>query len=236
MRKIVFLLALGIAAINAYSQDKQIGISSGFVAASEQEYSIEMVYHKITGERISQKILNQLVDNNPKLYLEQVYDKNGKVIRYYYNPKNQKESIFPNPNSIASSGGVFPLFKFKTIEGNYLELEKLKGKLVLIRFEIYCNDFRFKKHEIKALDEKINILENSGNIKAIIVFGCDKNEIKKGFTLKNSNFELVADGTKFFEKYQINRYPMTALIDQNGNLIDYFKYSEDIVFEDYLEN
>lgn len=29
---------------------------------------------------------------------------------------------------------------------------------------------------------------------------------------------------------------MTTLIDQNGNLIDYFKYSKDIVFEDYLEN
>ena len=109
------------------------------------------------------------MEKNPKLYLERVYDEKGKVLRYYYNPENQEDVGVRYLGVVVSSEESFPPFSFKTIEGNTLKLEDLKGKLVLLRFEIYSSDFRFKKHEIEDLDDKINRLENKEDNEAIII-------------------------------------------------------------------
>jgi hypothetical protein len=36
------------------------------------------------------------------------------------------------------------------------------------------------------------------------------------------------------DKYGISRYPSTLLIDKNGNLIEEYYYSEDIILKEYL--
>ncbi len=232
MRKLYITIVFILAIQQIFTQELIKG-NTYSVPASKQEYHIDMVYHKITGENISQHTLNQLVDKNPTLYLESVYDRNGKIIRYYYDPNNQGK-VISNPESTISSGDEFPPFSLNTIEENKIESEDLRGKLILLRFELHATDFRFKKHEIAELDDQINNLDKKDAVKAIIIFRENKKNIESSFPFPDSNFELVADGKKFFEKYRIRRYPMTALIDQDGNLISYFDYSEDIILENYI--
>lgn len=233
MRNLFITLALTLFFQQIFAQELIQG-KTYIIPSSKQEYNIDMVYHKITGENISQSTLNKLVEQNPNLYLERVFDRNGKVIRYYYDPNNQGKvnNIVSEPG--VSAGDEFPPFSFKTIKGHQLDSEDLRGKLILLRFELHSTDFRFKKHEVAELDNQINNLSNSDAVKAIIVFRENQKIIERSYPFPNSNFELVADGKKFFEKYRIKQYPMTALIDQNGNLISYFKYSEDIILENYI--
>ena len=111
----------------------------------------------------------------------------------------------------------------------------MKGKIVILRFELYASNFRFKKQEVVDLDNQINQIKNSSDkVKAIIIFTTQKNEILKGFDINNSNFELVANGMNFNEKYLITRYPTTIIIDKEGGLVDYFLYSDEIVLKDLL--
>lgn len=206
------------------------------IPASMQEYSIDMVYNKITDKKNSQNTLNQLVERNPNLYLERVYDENGKVIRYYYDPNNQDNAKTSTAEANVSPANEFPPFSLNTLGGKRIQSEDLRGKLILLRFELHGSDYRFKKHEIAELDNQIDKLDNKDVVKAIIIFREDQKTIEKNFPFPDSNFELVADGMMFFEKYRIKRSPMTALIDQNGNLVNYFDFSEDIILESFINN
>ncbi|MBT8384589.1 MAG: redoxin domain-containing protein [Bacteroidia bacterium] len=229
---VILFFAFNIAALS-YSQEKQISISSSSKSESHV-LDLNLVYDKRTGEKVSVKEFRKLVKGNPRLYLEREYDARGNISRYIYDPNNPNAPLKRYPYSIAPKGKPYPNFIVNTTDGEQLELEKLRGKLVMVRFELFSSGFRFKKQEIEELNNNINALGIEDQIEAIIIFRGSKDEIEREFSLKNSNFKLVPDGDKFFNKYQIDRFPMTVLIDKKGNLIDYFKYSEDIDFKNHL--
>jgi peroxiredoxin len=126
-------------------------------------------------------------------------------------------------------GELFPNFIAKTINKRIIELSRQRGKIVILRFELEANSFRFKKQEIKQIDNLINKINNKNEkVKAIIFFASNELDIKQGFDLQNSNFEIISNGYNFQEKFSITRFPTTIVIDKNGKLIDYYNYMDEI--------
>jgi peroxiredoxin len=214
-------------------QDSKVGVSftRTFV---DKDFDPGKVYYKKTGLKISLPEFRKLIQENPRIYFEREIDAEGNIIRYLYNPDNQNGSSDGILNANVSENVAFPNFKLTTIDKKKIELKNLIGKLVILRFEIEANSFRFKKQEIEELDKKINALNNKEDVKAIIIFECTEDEVLKGFNFKNSNFELVANGQNFIFKYNIHRFPTTVLIDQNGKLIENYSDSENIIIEKHL--
>ncbi|SEA32519.1 Peroxiredoxin [Flavobacterium gillisiae] len=233
IQHIILIITL-FCANTIQSQEETIGVnwSKTFV---EKDFNNTKLYNKKTGIEISKKEFGILVQENPNLSLEKEIDEAGNVTRYMYDPNNLNSYEKRALNATASAKGNFPNFKLTTIDGTQIELSKLNGKIVILRFELFATDFHFKKQEIQELDEKINALENKNAVKAIIVFQCSESDVRKGFDLENSNFELVANGQNFIEKYGISRFPSTLLIDQDGNLIEKYVYSEDITLKDHIK-
>lgn len=234
--KILILLIISFLLGNAtFCQDRQVGVSfkKSFV---DKDFTPDKIYYKQTGQKISEKELLKLSQENPKMYFEREIDADGNVMRYYYDPNNQNGDSNRTSNTTVSENEAFPNFKLTTIDKKKIELKNLQGKLVILRFELEANSFRFKKQEIEELDKKINALNNKEDVKAIIIFGCDEDEVRKGFDLNNSNFELVADGQNFIFKYDIHQFPSTLLIDQNGKLIRKYSYGENVNIEEHLNN
>lgn len=194
------------------------------------------IFYKDSGMPIPEKEFHSLVRRNPNLYMDRIYDADGILIKYLYDPKNPLGNFNTSSTCDVSKGEDFPNFRMTTLDKEKIELVSFKGKLVLLRFELHVDNFRFKKQEIKELDDKINALENKGAIEAIIVFRSSEEEIRSGYDLKNSNFHLVPNAYNFIQKYGIRRFPLTLLIDQNGTLINSYNYSEDIDFSKYLNN
>jgi peroxiredoxin len=233
--RVLIILAISfMMGTAAYSQNQQIGKSytRSFV---DKDFSLDKVYNKATGAKVSERDYRKIHEENPKLYLEREIDEEGHVVRYLYDPNNPTVSDKPNLMTNIPEKGSVPNFKLTAIDGNKIELNKLQGKLVIVRFEKGAGDFRFKKNEIADLDKKINSLKNKENIEAIIIFECPEDEVRKGFDLKDSNFKLIADGRIFGIKYDVHFYPTTLLIDQNGKLIKVFFYSDDINLEEYMK-
>ena len=189
---------------------------------------------KETGLKVSKSEFLKLIQENPKIYFEREVDAEGNVIRYLYNPSNQNRSGNEILNANVSEKVAFPNFKLTTIDKKKIELKNLIGKLVILRFELEANSFRFKKQEIEELDKQINLLSNKDDIEAIIIFGCTEDEVRKGFNLTSSNFELVANGQNFIFKYDIHSFPSTLLIDQNGKLIENYSDSKSIIIEEHI--
>ncbi len=212
------------------AQGKGIGISYSKIVV-DKEFNIDKVYYKFSGKKIPRKVFASLTRKNPNLYLEKEYNEQGRVIKYLYDKDNPGVRLV-KPKAIAK--GNFPSFKFTTVEKNKIVSKNLLGKIIILRFELFVNDFRFKENEIKELDKKINISKNKENIEAVIIFECSEKEIINGFSIPDSNFKLVGNGMNFIQKLGISRFPYTLIIDQQGNLIDKFAFSEDIELDKYF--
>lgn len=205
------------------------------ITREDNSFSISKVYNKETGKKVKPKKFKELIEKNPNLPLEPVYNKKGEIIKYFYNPelRNAKKIKYrANPPEI---GEDYPNIEFKTVDGKTIELANLKGKLVILRFELDALGFRFKKNEIDELDKKINDSGKKEEIEAIIIFAAPKKDVEKGFDQADSNFNAVANGSNFQDILQIKRFPFTVVIDKQGKLLDYYNMSDRIDIVKLLE-
>ncbi len=195
------------------------------------------VIYKETGQKIPNSELLKIVEDNPRVFLENETDDEGNVLRYLYDPNNQNvDSAKKILDSYISGDVPFPNFRVSTIDGEKIELKDLKGKLVILRFESKLIGLQFNKPWIEELDEKINALVNKEEVEAIIIYQASEDEIREDVELTDTNFKLVADGRKIAQKYYINQTPTTFLIDKNGKLIGIYRNIYKIKLEDHLSN
>jgi len=179
------------------------------------------IYYKKTGEKIKEKEFVKLVKNNPNLQIENIIGIDGEIEKYLVFFEKKKKKII--------KGDLFPNFIAKTIENKRIELKNYERKIIILRFELEANTFRFKKEEIKQIDLLINKIEKKEEkIKSIIFFASNELDIEEGFDLQNSNFELIPNSLNFHQKFSITKFPTTIIIDKNGKLVDYFTCMEDI--------
>ena len=218
------MFALFVHQINAQEQ-----ISKSFkIIEIDSNFNISKLYNKLTGKKISGKEFNEIVKNNPNLPLEKIYDKRGNISKYYYDPNIKNSNHQDTDNKSIKIGEPFPDLIIKTVKNQEIKLSNLKGKLIILRFELFADNFRFKKHEIVDIDDQINESNRKSEIEAIIIFTTPKEEINRGFDLENSNFKLVANGRNYHNKLYINNYPSTIVIDKEGILIDIYTYPDEI--------
>ena len=220
MRKPVLFILAFIISLQLFAQE-QIGIQFE-KKRIDTEFNIDKLYNKKTGKRVSQKEFEKLVKQNPNLPLERVYDNIGNTVKYFYDPDKSNSLSTSNSDEPVEIGAYYPELIFKTIDGEKIRLKDLKGKMVILRFEMEADTFRFKKHEIEEMDQGINETQRGSEIEAIIIFDATEQQIRKGFDLTNSNFKLVPNGFNFQRKMNIRSFPSTIILDKQGRLMEEF--------------
>ncbi len=226
MRKQVLFILVFIISIQLFAQE-QIGIRFE-KRRIDTEFSIDKLYNKKTGKRVSQKEFEKLIKQNQNLSIEPVYDNKGNIVKYFYDPDESNSLSTSNIDESVKIGAYYPELIFKTIDGETIKLKDLKGKMVILRFEMEADTFRFRKLEIEEMDQGINESQRGSEIEAIIIFDATKHQIRKGFDLTNSNFKLVPNGVNFQRKMNIRRFPSTVILDKQGRLIEELPMSEGI--------
>jgi peroxiredoxin len=227
MKKKVLITLLFFTVLITFGQEKTV--FRKFITSRIEKVDFSKIYNKKTGKKIKKKRYLKLKKNNPNLQLERIIGVNGEIVKYLLDlsiinnlPRNYRTKPI-------IKGELFPNFIAKTINKRIIELKSQRGKIVILRFELEANSFRFKKKEIKQLDNLINkIKRKNEKVKAIIFFASNELDIKQGFDLQNSNFEIISNGYNFQEKFSITRFPTTIVIDKNGKLINYYNYVDEI--------
>jgi peroxiredoxin len=227
MKKKVLITLLFFTVLITFGQEKTV--FRKFITSRIEKVDFSKIYNKKTGKKIKKKRYLKLKKNNPNLQLERIIGVNGEIVKYLLDlsiinnlPRNYRTKPI-------IKGELFPNFIAKTINKRIIELKSQRGKIVILRFELEANSFRFKKKEIKQLDNLINkIKRKNEKVKAIIFFASNELDIKQGFDLQNSNFEIISNGYNFQEKFSITRFPTTIIIDKNGKLINYYNYVDEI--------
>ena len=227
MKKKILIALLFFTVLITFGQEKTV--SRKFKTSRIEKIDFSKIYNKKTGKKIKKKKYITLKKNNPNLQLERIIGVNGEIVKYLLDLSIINNSPRNYRTKPIIKGELFPNFIAKTINKRIIELNSQKGKVVILRFELEANSFRFKKKEIKQLDNLINkIKRKKEKVKAIIFFASNELDIKQGFDLQNSNFEIISNGYNFQEKFSITRFPTTIVIDKNGKLIDYYNYIDEI--------
>ena len=227
MKKKILIALLFFTVLITFGQEKTV--SRKFKTSRIEKIDFSKIYNKKTGKKIKKKKYITLKKNNPNLQLERIIGVNGEIVKYLLDLSIINNSPRNYRTKPIIKGELFPNFIAKTINKRIIELNSQKGKVVILRFELEANSFRFKKKEIKQLDNLINkIKRKKEKVKAIIFFASNELDIKQGFDLQNSNFEIIPNSYNFQEKFSIIRFPTTIIIYKNGKLIDYYNYMDEI--------
>jgi hypothetical protein len=227
MKKKILITLLFFTVLITFGQEKTV--FRKFKTSRIEKVDFSKIYNKKTGKKIKKKKYIKLKKNNPNLQLERIIGVNGEIVKYLLDLSIINNSPRNYRTKPIIKGELFPNFIAKTINKRIIELSRQRGKIVILRFELEANSFRFKKQEIKQIDNLINKINNKNEkVKAIIFFASNELDIKQGFDLQNSNFEIISNGYNFQEKFSITRFPTTIVIDKNGKLIDYYNYMDEI--------
>lgn len=227
MKKKVLITILFFIVLTTFGQDKII--TQKFTTSRIEKIDFSKIYDKETGKKIKKKNFIKIIEKNPNLQLEKIIGVNGDIEKYLVDLSKKNNKLTNNRKNPILKGELFPNFIAKTIDKKKIELNKNRGKIIILRFEFESNSFRFKKQEIKQIDSLINNLKNKNEeIKAIIFFASNEIDIKQGFDLPESNFELIPNALNFHERFSITRLPTTIVIDEDGKLVDYYKFIDDM--------
>lgn len=233
MKKNFLIILLCSIASVTFGQKKTI--TQKFTTTQVEKIDFSKIYDSVTGNKMKKKDYIKLLENNQNIESEKIIGTDGKIVKYLISVSKTNNLPINYRKKPILKGELFPNFIAETINKRKIELNKLRGKIVILRFELEANSFRFKKQEIKQIDNLIDKIKNkSEKVKAIIFFASDKLDITKGFDLPNSNFELIPNGLNFQEKYSITRFPATIIIDKNGKLVEYYKFIDDMNLKEMI--
>ncbi|MDT0553525.1 hypothetical protein [Urechidicola vernalis] len=235
MRKTIAMVLFSCA-INTIAQDLTVMKKSWEYKVVEKSDNSK-VYDRNTGEHIKESEVKKIFKKYKKIYLEKIIDENGDVEKKLIDSSDPTKIYKWDISKRSESGEKFPNLNFQSINGENFRLKDLKGNLIILRFELFSDNFRFKKYEIEELDARINSLnENSNKVKSFIFFITPPDEIRKGFDLEGSNFVPVANSGNINLRYIIKEFPTNIVVDREGNLIGYYSDIYEFNIEELLSD
>ncbi len=130
----------------------------------------------------------------------------------------EKMKTSPKPGESKSFvTGTFPTnFKEKTIRGNRIELDKLKGKVVVLNFWfVGCPPCRMEIPELNELTK-----EFAG--KEVVFVGValdEKADVEQFLVNTPFDYQQIASGRTIASQYGIKGYPTHAVLDKTGKVV-----------------
>jgi peroxiredoxin len=122
--------------------------------------------------------------------------------------------------SLTRIGDMAPVFICKTIDGNSIDISKLRGKIIMINFfATWCGPCNL---ELPVLQKNIwNKYKDNPNF-ALIIIGREHNEkeIRNFVTKKNFAMPFAPDPNRdIFKLYATQNIPRNIIIGKDGRII-----------------
>ncbi|WP_162427790.1 peroxiredoxin family protein [Pontibacter pudoricolor] len=161
-----------------------------------------------------------IIRKNPRVSFQSEYNERGEVTTILYEPDGNgttklDPSLRPQPNS------PFPAFIFETTSGEKIESAQLKGKIIVLYFNMAFKEPFASQKVFMAYENTLKTSLKRDNIAPIILSHSSADEISE-FTQKVSvPYPIVASSTNFFHKYVVLNLPSYIVINKDGTLCAY---------------
>lgn len=145
-------------------------------------------------------------------------DDNDQFILFELTEKDKEEMIKRTPKPKESTyfvtGSPFGKFKTTDINRNKLNLQEMKGKIVVFNFWfINCPPC---KKEIPELNKLVDKYKDRNDVVFIAVALDDKSDLKDFLKTTPFNYTIVDAGRWIAAEIGINTFPTNVVVDQNG--------------------
>lgn len=130
-----------------------------------------------------------------------------------FSQSNEPLISFPGYKDIL--GKPFSVEQFNNNKGIQLNVDNLKGKPTLINFwSTICEPCIEEMPLLNQLEKDLN-----GKVNFIGITFSTKEKVEKFLIKHDFSFNFITDVEyKLFEKNKVTRYPMTYILDKDGNL------------------
>ncbi len=145
-------------------------------------------------------------------------DPNDQFILYVLTEKEKEEMVKRTPKPKESTyfvtGSPFGKFKTTDINRNKLNLQEMKGKIVVFNFWfINCPPC---KREIPELNKLVEKYKDRNDVVFIAVALDEKSDLKDFLKTTPFNYSIVDGGRWIVSEIGINTFPTNVVVDQNG--------------------
>jgi peroxiredoxin len=131
------------------------------------------------------------------------------ILRSAYVPNH-----LPRQSESFRNGEAFKTFKDKDINGEKIDINALKGKIVVLNFWfINCPACRIEMPELNTV---VADYVNDPNVVFVGLCLDQKEKIKDFLQVTPFNFKQIADARYYGEKYSVTLYPTTVVLDKQG--------------------
>ncbi|WP_121811708.1 TlpA family protein disulfide reductase [Mucilaginibacter kameinonensis] len=114
-------------------------------------------------------------------------------------------------------GNKMPPFVSADINGNKIDLEKLKGKIVVFDFWfIGCPPCRYL---IPQLDKIADDYKANKDIVFIAISNDKAGALREFLKREVFKYQMIGDGQRLFDYYQIESCPLSLIIDRDGKIV-----------------
>jgi peroxiredoxin len=129
--------------------------------------------------------------------------------------KKRQHDTAPPPrlSPFFKNGEKIKSFNAKDIEGNKIELEQFRDKVVVINFFV-TGDCASCKREMKAVNEALT--EFGDRVVFLPVTNSSKKEVKEFLKSSDQKFIPISDGRHIADLYGINKFPLYVVVDGEG--------------------
>lgn len=226
--KTFILFILFPVTMYAQSETKVMSIST-FEHIDEKNHN---VYNKKTGVKLTEEEFIALVKLYPRLVLEKVINKYGKVEKKLFDPDHidNSERSTRNEELQPQKGDIFSEFVFKDVNGKVFESAEIKDRNILVRFSMFA---KFEQKHV--LEELSRDLKGIPNCIAFVCFAEEQNDDLKQLSESFPNLIFISGGNGFHEKYQIRR-TTNFILDKKGIVLKKYEDFDMIRLKDIVKD
>ncbi len=193
----------------------------------------EILYNKQTGEKMTAEQLQLLLQENPGLRLEPIYNRFGETEKFLYDPVNPFFERKKDPNLRPKIGEKFPVLTLRTLNGESFSSEDLRGSWVILHFFPIIH--AIQKPRWEKLRSDLQTARKSGvQIEGFGVFATDKDPASVVGEYQDV-IHLVNSARGFYDMFHIIEIPTTILIDPDGTVVSYFYKDDKIEFLEFVD-
>lgn len=207
--KPLFTLLLTGLLLNCFAQQKmplRPDASSIVVDSTGHQYTYEEWLKLVYGGlyQIKLKSRNDSTFLLTRLTMDEIIARSARL------PKPKESNFF-------TTGGYITSFSDRDINGNKIDLDKLKGKTIVLNFFfIGCKPCR---EEMPALNMLVDYYKDNKDVVFIAVALDSKSDLKKFLKTTPFAYPIIADGRSIAQNYNINLYPTNVVINKDGVIL-----------------
>jgi peroxiredoxin len=229
LKKAITFIAICLIITNSIAQESPPATFKTSTTSTFQIDENTHIYNKETGERMDFNLAVELINKNSGVSFEKKYNERGEVTTLIYDPGQIHTGKVTRDIALRTKPNEhFPDFIFTTLEGGEIGSRELRGKIIVLYFNLFLKQPFISEKMLFDFDKVIQDSPLAKEITSIFLTASSGDDSKKFTDQVKINYPIVPNATNFNDKYIVTKLPSYIIINRDGTLNGYVDDLEEL--------